>query len=610
MGTLKVSIKIIKMKKYFLLGFLWIFIFYILYFIKGKDAYYPISDNIELISYYKILQNTNSVFAKNDIVIENELLGVPRICFPSELYFITWLSFLFKLNFDILELWMFLVINISLISYISMHRFLTYILNKLNYEDSSSVSLIKTITSLFFACSPQWALSGFSVALQPAIVLSLLKIINNEDRLKNWLLIATFPIFSSFIYSNIFFFIFILLLYVLCCIILRKIKVNGLLAILLLIFITLIVEYRLFSFIINPPFEHNRISANFNSRTNISIIDFVKETILIIKQELLKNPLYFLWGYYDPIIRIDNFVIVLSYLVITPFLRDFKNNKLHKYIYFSFILFVLLMMASIGNPLFLKILFSKILPLWEKTFYSLSVRYISNISQYIFCLMLFHILIMIRNYFPAKTLILVLSIILLLNIYQPSHNELNNPIMSNLVFKLKPTYAEYIDHEKFKKLKMFLKDSLNIPYDKIKFLVFSDYENYKIFNHQLFLLHDFQTIGGYLPLYPQKNMLKLNVLKDKINNFSKSVNYNHFQTPDTRYMSYFLPKIKDSLMIDDNVLSYINSLGENILISSNLPISVFYPSNYDLTLIKILNGKKYNVFLYEITNKKEMKTLF
>lgn len=257
---------------YYLLGICTLFVYFFPYFILGENIYLIQYDNLDsVIIWYKILTESGSAFANNEVIIPNMMNGLPRVTYPSEM------SFLFLL-YSIFSPLTAYVINDILIHFIAFFGMFALIERYLFTEKTLPWRYFYIfVPSLLFALVPFWPNGALSVAGQPLALYAFLNIRNGDTSLKNWLILVLLPFYSSLILSFMFFLFAIGLLWIYDVIKKKKINWTFTFAIILMGLLYLVVEYRLvYEMFIHHTFTSHRIE--FDLRHNLTFNDFYKNS--------------------------------------------------------------------------------------------------------------------------------------------------------------------------------------------------------------------------------------------------------------------------------------------------------------------------------------------
>ena len=165
------------------------------YFIFGQDTYVLIHDMLDHhIAKFKTLAESGMIFSQSSSQLDM-YMNAPRAAFGSEIKFVFWLYYFF----DPFEAYVLNQIFIRVIAFMGMYYFLKRYIFK-----SEMMHLVSAI-ALIYALLPFYSTAGISVAGLPLISYVFLNIRNNIQNSKDWIILILFPIYSSFVFSMMFF---------------------------------------------------------------------------------------------------------------------------------------------------------------------------------------------------------------------------------------------------------------------------------------------------------------------------------------------------------------------------------------------------------------------
>jgi hypothetical protein len=224
---------------------------YIIYLlIVGENARILYHDNLDSeLVYLELLKQNHALFDYfNNPVIPNVMEGISRSCFRS------------GLNVTVL-LYSFLTpVYAYLVNYLLVHLIgfagMYLLLSKHFLKDKSKEIII--LCSFIFAIIPYYHFNyGISIAGQPLLLFCFLNLLNRNYRWYNWLLIMLFPFYSFIVVTLPFFLPLLIILtgYYICQT--RKVNYPVILALLLLVLSSIIVDYQLIKLSL---FDHTFLS--------------------------------------------------------------------------------------------------------------------------------------------------------------------------------------------------------------------------------------------------------------------------------------------------------------------------------------------------------------
>jgi len=227
--------------------------------------YTIVFDNLDsVVAGFKILSESSKIFAPSTEIIPNMLNGLPRSSYSSEYNVLLWLYYLFKPQtaYAINE------IIVHTTAFFSMYIFLKKYVIDDSFLDKYSVLFV---SSLYFLLLPIYASEGITIAVLPLVTYSLLNIKNHISSKWDWILLATFPFYSSFIFLYVFYISMAGIYMLWDWIKHKKLNISFLLALILVGSIFLLVEYRLVLSVFSPTdFISHR--TEFNIYFNRSLL--------------------------------------------------------------------------------------------------------------------------------------------------------------------------------------------------------------------------------------------------------------------------------------------------------------------------------------------------
>lgn len=309
-----------KNKIYLYISFLVLIVYISPYFNLFDNYKILIGDNLnQHVAINKILAKSGSLFIDANETVPYIMGGIKRGFLKTELNFGILLykffsvEFAYSLNRIIMHLIAFMGVIFLLKKYVFK-------------EDDKLIPLI----ALGFSTLPFFSNGFLTIAGQPLLLYCYLNIFYNKDNVKDWLVIAIFPFFSSLVLGNLFFHFF-LILYV---IVFRKSFNNNLKIIYSFLFFgisTLLCEYRLFELFFFLDFESFRLEMLRLGNLNLKGV-FGTSFNFLIKGHRHFGTLHF------PII------FILVFYTIFRFIVNFK-----KHIHFYFLFFVLIFSTFFEN---------------------------------------------------------------------------------------------------------------------------------------------------------------------------------------------------------------------------------------------------------------------
>lgn len=186
---------------------------------------------------YKLLAESNLLFADSHTVIPNMMNGLPRLSYGTEYNYLVWLFALF----DPLEAY---VINEVLMHYTAFFSMFFLLQGIVIPQNVSHRLLIAATMALLFALTPFWFGSGLSISLLPIVLYALIRIYSRQEEILHWLILIIIPFFSQFIIIDFFFLLLCALWWCYDAFVHRKANLPLFTAILLMTAVSLLIEYR------------------------------------------------------------------------------------------------------------------------------------------------------------------------------------------------------------------------------------------------------------------------------------------------------------------------------------------------------------------------------
>lgn len=221
------------------------------YLVLHEQGHILIHDNLDLtLVHYKILVETNTIFASNDTIVEPFMGGLPRSSFPTEFSFtMLWFWLFNPLDAYILER----AIQ-AFIGFIGM-----YLLLRQHVIPGQQNIIIHIGVAFAFGLLPFWPFGGLSVAGLPLLLYAFLNLKQRYFHWYNWGIIALFPFYASLFFSGLFFMILLGIIVLWDTFKRRQINWGLVAGIILLNIAFIFTHYRLFvSFVIDTEYISHR----------------------------------------------------------------------------------------------------------------------------------------------------------------------------------------------------------------------------------------------------------------------------------------------------------------------------------------------------------------
>lgn len=227
-----------KRGTYMVLGMILILFYLLPFFLYGENIYIGHFDNLDSnIVWLKILAESGKIFASSSAIIPNMMDGLPRLSYGSEFNFLLLLFVLFK-PFTVY------VINEALLHIVAFIGMFALVEKYIFTEKTVSRYFYVFIPSIAFALLPFWPWGGLSVPGLPLALFAFLNIRGRTDSRLDWLVLVMLPFYSSFILTFFFFLFFMGCMLLYDVITSKKINHRFLIAIVLMVSIYLLLNYR------------------------------------------------------------------------------------------------------------------------------------------------------------------------------------------------------------------------------------------------------------------------------------------------------------------------------------------------------------------------------
>lgn len=238
-------------KSVFIISILLLMIFALPLFILGGDSPYDSWDNLDSnVVWRKVLIDNHLLFAGNYETVE-QFMNVPRFSLGNELNLFILLDIIFGSAMS-LAANRFLQIIVGFIGMYVLCR--KYIL-----KDQFGI-IPSALVAILFSILPFWSSGSLSIAAQPLVLFSFLRMRDNKSKPIDWIIMVLYPFCSSFIVYGFFF--YILLFGIFCYDFFKKRNINWkmFLALAIMSILSLVTEWRtIFSFFISSDYISHRV---------------------------------------------------------------------------------------------------------------------------------------------------------------------------------------------------------------------------------------------------------------------------------------------------------------------------------------------------------------
>jgi len=517
------------------------------YLFFADSAHFLIHDNLDSnVVWYKILANSGFLFSSSNEIIENTYLGIPRGLFPSEwdvqqlLYLLPKPEWAYALN----------QILIRLVAFVGVYLLSRRLLDNNRYS---------ALLALCYACIPFWPNGGIGVAGMPFALYCFIRLSKAKKDIWAWIFLFFFILYSNFFFSTFYFLLFVLPL---LWIIKGHLKLSEAGRIIVVIsvvtILSLLAEYRLFNELLSGNTEIYRgfVQADFP---------------LNWKGVLGQSSNFFLFGeyhYYSGQFPLIILIVIIS-LVILKNKREI--NRLFK-------LITLTLLIALGFELGMYNMMQDFFEAMPSLVQGFSFRFYS-LYPLMWCLLLIYSTKWIsenwkhrRMETTLQTALWVQVIVLMFNLNGTDHQK--TEYAENAFYF---TYFDKLnqDHSSFREFYRYA------DFQEIKQIVSTNEERIACLGlyPEIAQFHGYKTIGGYFPIPPLSNYLKLKrinssgkmddsatfgrrgylhhseVLDDGVDRMPLEVNANLLKDEKVRF-------IISSFRLNDDVLQYVESVSD------------------------------------------------
>ncbi|MCU9612132.1 DUF6044 family protein [Caldibacillus lycopersici] len=427
------------------------------YFLFGENAHMRVHDNLDSnIGWYKVLKDSGELFAPGDASIDQILNGeLSRDAFYSQFYADVFLFMLFPpmIAYGVSQL------ITRALAFLGM-----YLLLKKYVIKDEQASVIQIGVALIFSLTPFWPSGMLSYLGMPLALYAFLNIRNGERLWKNYLILTVLPFLSSFVLGFFYFLTIIGIYWLIEVIRKKKLNLRFFFSILYMIFLYLLIDYRLVLSMLMP-----------HEPTNRDVFYQSKNSLLDTIQLIFKN--YIIGHNQDRSVH-DLLIlpIVLVCFVVLLVTKQWKQNKL--FIWLNIWLFVLSVWYAFW-------FYEGWQPLKEKvniltTFNFSRFHYFSSPLIYIIFGMALYLIWKLGKWGRALSVLLIIAQFIVLIPY----NE-------QVAYKNQPTYKEFYAVEQFQEIK----DYIGKPQE--------DYRVVSIGIHPVISQYNgFYTLDTYANIYP------------------------------------------------------------------------------------------------------------
>lgn len=531
-------------------AFFYILIYYLPYFVLGKDSHILIHDNLDsVITWIKILIDNNALFDNPNRIIHNVFGGLSI----SSIYPYYDIPMIFFKIFGVF--WGYLINKfiVSLIGFFGM-----YFLLKKHFISINNYPYIIVGSALCFAILPFWSFNA-SISGLPFLLFAFLNLRAGSVKFYNWLIIIIYPFYSYLVFSGIFIILILSIIFSFDLLVNKKFKKKFFVGLLILGLTYLISHLPLFiNFFgenISHRFEFKSPEINFFKalKKSVGIFVFGQYHAPSLHRFILIPIFGFIIFYFRSLNR--KVLLIILFIISSCFFYGFNSNAILKKILEDFLNIIPIQLQRFHclNPLFWYILFP------------ISLMKLSKIKNY------------------GKTITILILIFQVL--YITTNHEL-------IVNQNKSNYSEFYDEEKFNEIKEFINKPL------------SSYKVISVGMHPAKAQYNgFFTLDGYFANYPLSYKHKFyKIIKKELERDPNIDSY--FRDWGSKCYAFsteigidFEKKIGKIQLLDFDY-KYLHSMGGKYILSS---IQINTSSTNHLKLLKGFSSKKSEpIYLYEI----------
>lgn len=242
-----------KDRNVLLFSFLFLLIFSLPLLLLEGNIPYEVWDNLgSNVAWRKILIDNSLLFADSRQIVP-QMMDIPRSSLSGELNVFILLAKIFSPATS-LGINRFIEIMIGFIGMFLLCR---------KYITKDNSALPAAITAILFAILPFWSSGCLSIAAQPLVLYSFLRIRNKENTSLDWIVLILYPLASSLIIYTFFFYVLLFALFCVDWYKSKKINLPLLLTLITLSAISLLAEWRnVLAFFATNDFISHRTEFN------------------------------------------------------------------------------------------------------------------------------------------------------------------------------------------------------------------------------------------------------------------------------------------------------------------------------------------------------------
>ena len=547
--------------RYFLISVVLLLAYVSVFFIFGQNTYVLIHDNLDsFVPWHKTLIESGLLFKNNSHEV-TIMGGASRISLGNELNIMLWLNYIF-------DPYPAYVANQVIIR---ITAFIGFLLLLRRYIFGENLGNYSFIIALLFSVLPFYPNFGIGIAGLPLITYVFLNLRDNVATALDWIILITFPFYTSFPSTGLFYIIFVGFVF-LYDVIKRDVSKELFTGLFIIGSLYLIINYRLFYlFIFDPDYVSHRVER-------------VSDSYGLIRAVLISGKHFVLGHYHAHSIH----WIFLPFVLIMFLFNIIAKNKDKT--------FVGLFALNVAISVIYGFWYYEGIALMKESYTWMNLLNLSRFSYLAPFVWYVLFAISIRYYFQkfnpsyGNKLVFVLSFLVFVSIVFKSD-------FANEYRKNKITYKEFYSEALFREIDLFIGKNK----DEYKVVSIGIHPSIARYN-------GFSTLDGYLTIYPLNYKHKFRkIIEPELDKNKKLEKY--YDEWGSRFYIFSSELGKNwlntkynnpSIAIELNTW-HLYDLGGRYIFSAN---EILNGSDNKLRLIRTFEEKEspWKVYLYEVSN--------
>lgn len=547
--------------RYFLVSVVLLLAYVSVFFIFGQNTYVLIHDNLDsFVPWHKTLIESGLLFENNSHEV-TIMGGASRISLGNELNIMLWLNYIF-------DPYPAYVANQVIIR---ITAFIGFLLLLRRYIFGENLGNYSFIIALLFSVLPFYPNFGIGIAGLPLITYVFLNLRDNVATALDWIILITFPFYTSFPSTGLFYIIFVGFVF-LYDVIKRDVSKELFTGLFIIGSLYLIINYRLFYlFIFDPDYVSHRVER-------------VSDSYGLIRAVLISGKHFVLGHYHAHSIH----WIFLPFVLIMFLFNIIAKNKDKT--------FVGLFALNVAISVIYGFWYYEGIALMKESYTWMNLLNLSRFSYLAPFVWYVLFAISIRYYFQkfnpsyGNKLVFVLSFLVFVSIVFKSD-------FANEYRKNKITYKEFYSEALFREIDLFIGKNK----DEYKVVSIGIHPSIARYN-------GFSTLDGYLTIYPLNYKHKFRkIIEPELDKNKKLEKY--YDEWGSRFYIFSSELGKNwlntkynnpSIAIELNTW-HLYDLGGRYIFSAN---EILNGSDNKLRLIRTFEEKEspWKVYLYEVSN--------